>query len=452
MMLKFGFWRSVSHLALMTGFAVAVSAMGFVVSASAAPFNKIISRDFSDPSKKTVVFGDGQGNTKTKSFALTNTTSKWSIGHTAKLFTYTYSDNTKRVVVVEVPPTIEASYNGNVQTIKKIFGDGYVVSTQTKAVSSAYGYNNAGNQKFILYTFKDGTSNKGQVMAGVPSAPLYSDDGSQKTPVYTFADGTSHNGPTLIGTPSIPSYSSDGLKKTIIYTFADGTTFNATILGAASTPSYSADGSEKTIVFSYSDGTKYILKSAAVGSQVSWSDDHITKRVIFNYADGSTHTISSDTQPISTLPARTASVYPSDWSSGNSKGTVTGPVTAPKQDVFADGFVKIYEDGSVTKPFLTSTLTPNGANGLNAINDPNAYVRTSKSGVYDLRWGTPDAAGPGYAANFNQGTSAYRFPQSSMIFGGVLSSSSPPCLNAGANVFGCGAKICPSSNDLEQPR
>jgi hypothetical protein len=102
---------------------------------------------------------------------------------------------------------------------------------------------------------------------------------------------------------------------------------------------------------------------------------------------------------------------------------VTPPKVSPTESVYEDG-TKVVRDGSAQKPFLQSEL--NAA----AITDPNALVRSvsklspssaaplgqstgylSPAGIssnlyatdYDLRWGTPDPKGPGYAQLYANG-------------------------------------------------
>ena len=117
------------------------------------------------------------------------------------------------------------------------------------------------------------------------------------------------------------------------------------------------------------------------------------------------------------------------------------------------------QDGTFAKPFAQTVLTPNGATGSGAINDPNAFVtftadakplnnNTPTPVTYDLRWGTPDPMGPNYAANFNQGQSSYSLPTSNKIFGGVLSLNTASCKNAAADTSNCGTKLSPPSSEV----
>jgi len=98
---------------------------------------------------------------------------------------------------------------------------------------------------------------------------------------------------------------------------------------------------------------------------------------------------------------------------------------------------------------LQDTLTPNGATGSGAINDPNAYVSSTSNSIYNLTWGTPDPAGPAYAKNFNQGTQAYQLPKSMKIFDATLSNGTVAgCFTAAADVAGCGAILSAPQPDV----
>ena len=106
-------------------------------------------------------------------------------------------------------------------------------------------------------------------------------------------------------------------------------------------------------------------------------------------------------------PVLQAASYPSNWDGTNA---VTPPKVSPTESVYADG-TKVVRDGSEQKPFLQSELT----SGPTPITDPNAVVRSVsqvaaaststgyKSVDYDLRWGTPDPKGPGYAQLYANG-------------------------------------------------
>lgn len=206
------------------------------------------------------------------------------------------------------------------------------------------------------------------------------------------------------------------------------------------TVSFSSNGVTKTTTTSYSDGSSSSASLTGSIDSVQWANDHITKTTIYRFTDGTTNPFVETIGPTLTAPMLTGVNYPSHWSSGTSTGTVTKPVTSPKQDVFGDGYKYIYEDGTVTKPFQQSTLTPIGAIASGAINDPNAYVTAPTKGTYDLRWGEPDPAGPAYAANFI-GDKNYTLSASKKIFNGVLSGGGVACMVATANDVNCGATL-----------
>ncbi len=140
-------------------------------------------------------------------------------------------------------------------------------------------------------------------------------------------------------------------------------------------------------------------------------------------------------------------MYPSFWTSG---GTVIPPHVSPAAGTYFDG-TAYSADGSAGAPFRQATLAPNGPTGAGAINDPNAvvttgpawYIASYRTKSYDLRWGTPDPAGPGYVNNYKSGS--YTLDKSLTIFGGVAAKVG--CTNV-ANVANCGPTIAAPNGDV----
>jgi len=256
----------------------------------------------------------------------------------------------------------------------------------------------------------------------------FSSDGSTETVTITYSDGSSSSA-ILNGTLTTPIYSADGSQKTLVYSFSNGTTHNGDVLiGSLTNTTYSSDGSQEFKTFSFSDHSTYTVTLQSTGSQTNWGTDHQTKTITYSFSDGSTDVYVTMVPPSTVVPALTAAVYPTDWSTGRSTGSVTPPTTSPKQDVYGDNFVKqVWEDGTSAKPFQQVSLTPNGPTGVGAINDPNANVLSPTAIRYDLTWGKPDPAGPGYVASYTNGI--HTFPQNYNWFGNSLSSycSASPC-------------------------
>ncbi len=256
----------------------------------------------------------------------------------------------------------------------------------------------------------------------------YSPDGTSKNITTTYSDGTSAT-TTLTGELTTPSYSADGSQKTLVYSYSDGSTHNgATLPGTLTNTAYSTDGSQELKTYTFPDTLSYTAKLEATGSQTNWANDHETKTITYSFADGNSHTYITTVLPATVAPVSNPAVYPADWSTGNSTIPVTPPTTTPKQDVYGDGYVKqVWEDGTAAKPFQQATLTPNGATGTGAINDPNANVLSPLSIAYDLRWGTPDAAGPAYVRTWfgsDGNAQAYTFPSALSIAGHRVSGQS----------------------------
>jgi len=254
-------------------------------------------------------------------------------------------------------------------------------------------YSSDGATKTITTTYSDGTSSQ-QTLTGAPSDPAYS--GSQLSYKYSFSDGSKSPTQTLnISTKSSESFSSDGTTKTVTYTLGNGKQISFTLAGTLQSSSYIENGSKKTVSYLFADDTQ----------------------------PRSTTLTGTRTNPLSD-----AAVYPSNWTT---TGTVTKPVTHALFYSFPDQTTYTVEDGTSAKPFSQSNLTPNGAEATGAINDPNAYVNAPTKGTYNLQWGTPDPAGPGYSSLFGNGSSNYTFQSTFTIFGrtvaGTAGCSNTPC-------------------------
>jgi hypothetical protein len=87
----------------------------------------------------------------------------------------------------------------------------------------------------------------------------------------------------------------------------------------------------------------------------------------------------------------TAAVYAADWTSG---GTFVKPKTAGITRLINDLGLPLEELGTLAKPFWQQSLAYRG------ITDPNAVVLSPSNVKYDLTWGAPDPAGPGYATEW----------------------------------------------------
>ena len=201
--------------------------------------------------------------------------------------------------------------------------------------------------------------------------------------------------------------------------------------------SYYTDGSQST-----TDVTGFSQGSLAVDTI-----DHVTVTGNFDLIPAGKETlVGAIVEPsISTAPILAKENYPSDWTT---TGAVTKPSVSQAKGKYLDDAAYV-ADGSVTAPFRQATLTPNGpADKATAINDPNAYVKAPKTGVYDLHWGTPDPMGPQYANNFNQGNSKYQLPTSTFIFRAWLSGGTGSCAIITSADSNCGATLSAPSSDI----
>ena len=221
---------------------------------------------------------------------------------------------------------------------------------------------------------------------------------------------------------------------------------------ASTSTTYLAQGPQviiKRLISYYTDGSQSTtdVTGFSQGSLAVDTNDHVTVTGNFDLILAGKETlVGAIVEPsISTAPILAKENYPSDWTT---TGAVTKPSVSQAKGTFLDG-VAYAANGSASAPFRQATLTPNGpSDKTTAINDPNAYVKAPKTGVYDLRWGTPDPLGPQYANNFNQGNSQYTLPASIKIFGAILSANTSTCKSAAANVLNCGPTLPAPASDV----
>lgn len=155
---------------------------------------------------------------------------------------------------------------------------------------------------------------------------------------------------------------------------------------APSVTSTTYSGSVQTI--HYPDGSA--VNNNAISSSASWASDHVTKTTTYTFANGDTNSVVATVNPTVSAPALTAAVYPGNWTT---VGTVIAPTVSAKNNIYGDGYISAIEDGSISKPFMQTTLS------AISITDPSKYV-ASATNTYNLTWGTPDKNGPSIASLF----------------------------------------------------
>jgi len=201
---------------------------------------------------------------------------------------------------------------------------------------------------------------------------------------------------------------------------------------ADSTTLYTASGAAivAKIIRYYIDGSQTLTtENVITEGPVTVAQDHVTANGIFktSFAGGSSILIEPS---VSTTPKTTDALYPGNWTSG---GAVIPPHRSAATGTYFDG-TPYTADGSEAHPFRQATLTPNGPSGAGAITDPNAFVLIDYPSFYtfqprsfDLRWGTPDPAGPGYVTTWfgvNGTATSYTFPAAITIAGRTVSGQS----------------------------
>ena len=357
-----------------------------------------------------------------------------------------------------------STYNGALRTTVTTYSDGTTSTSQMTGTAGIPSYSADGTQEFIPYTYKDSLWSLPNIVtqSGTPGAATYASD-KNGTPcttsnciayvVFSFPDGSTRPG-AISGTSFLSQHASNanGAACTaakcdlyVNYIFLapfSGSIPNYIVFSETGTPGVAhygtdANGSPCTVTvciqyisFTYSSGliANYTAQLSATGSTPTWASDHVTETITYTFANGATFASAPAViEPtVSTAPTLTQAVYPTDWATGTSRGIVQKPNVTAASGTYGDG-VAYSVDGSATKPFRQATLTPNGATGTGAINDPNAFVAAPTKGIYDLRWGMPDPAGSGYAASYTNGI--HTFPQNYNWFGHTLASycSAPSC-------------------------
>ena len=218
-----------------------------------------------------------------------------------------------------------------------------------------------------------------------PSVTSTTYSGSVQTIHYSDGSAVTNN-----ASSSSASWASDHVTKTTSYTYANGGANTAveTVTPTAGTPSYSIN--TQTITSTYGDGYTSTATNTATSSPVTWASDHITKTTTYTFANGGTNPVVATVNPTVSTPTLTAAVYPGNWTT---VGAVTAPTVSAKNNVYGDGYTSAIEDGSISKPFMQTTLS------AISITDPSKYV-TSATTTYNLTWGTPDKNGPSIASLF----------------------------------------------------
>ena len=284
--------------------------------------------------------------------------------------------------------------------VKRTYHDGSELITYSDRNSQTYQATNTVTTwganhitKTTLYTFADKTTNKVTIQQKpVVAAPTY--DANKEIIVTTYGDGYSTTKTSLTKNSKI-SWGADHITKTTAYMFPDKTSNKviSTQQGVGSTPVYNADS--ETIQITYGDGYKAIQTNTATNSGVTWGSDHITKTTTYTFLDKSANQVAETIQPTLAGASFSAANYPSNWTT---VGSVTKPSVTALVNNYADGYSQPIESGTVDSPFNQSTLSAKG------VTDPNAVVKTDSGVKYNLAWGEPDKAGPGYVALYSSGT------------------------------------------------
>jgi len=187
--------------------------------------------------------------------------------------------------------------------------------------------------------------------------------------------------------------SDDFGSKTARYRFSDNTETVVTTNRTKTTVTWAPDNITRTTRYDYADKSTHIVTELIEPTvTVTWAPDNITKTTVTVFGNGKTTRSVMVVQPTEPPVQYAEAVYPNTWASGNG-GVVTAPSVSARQKVYGNGVIEVLETGTSWQPFLQATLSSRG------ISDPNSFVQSITS-IYDLRWGTPDPAGPTRASEF----------------------------------------------------
>ena len=394
---------------------------------SISAFALTISSSTYNGSVKTVNYTDGSSAT----FTPTKSKDTWATDNVTKTTTYTYADKTTYAVTSTVEPTVVKTLKGLVQTTTTTYGNKKkIVTTNTgvlvdgsQSVASNY------SSKSGTYRFSDGsTSVISTTVSGSPKV-TWATDNVTKTTTYTYADKTTYAVTSTVEPTVSVTWKADNITKSSKYVYGNGKTSTVVqTVNPVLEKVYSAG--MQSIVTTYGNGYVTTATNTATSSPVSWASDHITKTITYTFADGTTNPVVSTVQPVVGTPTLTTAVYPSDWTS---TGTVTPPSVSSLKSTYGDGYILTTENGTLSKPFNQTTLSSQ------SITDSSGYVASSTT-TYNLTWGTPDKAGPSYAALFPSVSSYIRLSGPITLWGQTVSGQA--CFSL------CGATIWAPHQDV----
>jgi len=273
---------------------------------------------------------------------------------------------------------------------------------------------------------------------------IWASDNITRTTRYDYADKSTHIVTDTI-TPVVTKTVA-GMVQTVTTTFgnpkAKPLVTRETGVLIADSVNLSGDFGSKTARYRFSDNTETVVTTNRTKTTVIWASDNITRTTRYDYADKSTHIVTELIEPTVTVtwapdkitkttvtvfgngkttrsvmvvqpsepPVQYAeAVYPNTWASGNG-GVVTAPSVSARQKIYGNGYIEVLETGTSWQPFLQATLSSRG------ISDPNSFVQSPTS-IYDLRWGTPDPAGPMVASDFRSAGTSRKLAKSWSIAG-----------------------------------
>ena len=316
---------SVDHLVKTTEYIFADATVNKVVVSVAEEVSKPVYNK--DTQIITTKYGDGTV-TNVVNKAMSEDVS-WSEDHLYKTISYQFSDGSTNQVVVSIPNQIlPPTYKMGVESIKKIYGDGFEKVFTYEAISQKEVWSSDHESKVILYKFADGTTHKEEIKAPKIYGKPYYDNDTQIIPVH-YADGTTRT----IRKKAVEKkviLGGDEQTKMNRFVFEDGSVNDVPLLLAPAAlgsstqtvqspqPAQTAKTSQadkasdkkpdakfeiqkpvylqglQIVTMTASNGKTQTATNKAISKDETWSKDGKTKSTTYRFEDGTTNTVITD--------------------------------------------------------------------------------------------------------------------------------------------------------------
>jgi len=318
---------SADHLTKTTEYTFADGTINKVVAGVAEEILKPVYKN--DTQIITTRYGDGTVSTLVNKAVGLDIS--WSDDHLYKTITYKFEDGSTNQIVVSIPNQIlPPTYKMGIETVKKIYGDGFEKVFTYEAISQKEVWSSDHESKVILYKFADGTTHIEEVQALKTYGKPYYDKDTQIIPVQ-YPDGAVKTIKKKALEKKVIS-SDDGRTKVNRFVFEDGTVNDVPVneprindppisAGAIGQPAQAlqsgraaqADASNdkkaeikyeihkpiylqglQIVTMTSSAGKTQTVTNKAISKDETWSKDGKTKSITYRFEDGTTNTVTTD--------------------------------------------------------------------------------------------------------------------------------------------------------------